>query len=185
MQPNPSRSTEMRMEGTAPCLSRRCPIMIRSFGHCVVGLRRFPCASRHFTLAGRLRPWPPNPSFDDKDLSNIGAQSERAAEFPSRTQVACSTPPLPAFSSLPLRALLLLLAVSLCVVFCGRPHLLHPPISLVLRLSSPSSCLSGALCGSGGGAVVGMRITDSARRRRPVVVAVRSRRALLCFFGSE
>jgi len=72
----------MRMEGTTPCLSRRCPIVVRSFGHCVVGLRRFPRASRHFSLAGRLRSWPPNPSFDYKDLSHIGAQRERAADFP-------------------------------------------------------------------------------------------------------
>ena len=32
LQPSPSRSTEVRMEGTAPCLSRHFPIVVWSFG---------------------------------------------------------------------------------------------------------------------------------------------------------
>jgi len=32
--PRPPRLTEVRMEGTAPCLSRRCSVVVRAFDHC-------------------------------------------------------------------------------------------------------------------------------------------------------
>ena len=34
LRPRPPRLTEVRMEGTAPCLSRRCSVVVRAFDHC-------------------------------------------------------------------------------------------------------------------------------------------------------
>ena len=60
------------------------------------GTSPVPRAYRHLALAGGLRPWPPAPSFDCKDLSHIVAQSERAAESPFAIsgRLLCSAPSL-------------------------------------------------------------------------------------------
>ena len=34
LRPRPLRLTEVRMEGTAPYLPRRCSVVVRAFGHC-------------------------------------------------------------------------------------------------------------------------------------------------------
>ena len=67
-------------------------------------------------------------------------QSERAAEFPfANSGRLLRSTPLPVFSFF----------LGCCCALCSVGVLICPsPISsLVLRLSSPSSCLSGALCG--------------------------------------
>ena len=97
----------------------------------------------------------------------------------------CSAPSLPVFFSLLLRALLLLLAVSLRFAFCWRPHLPHSP-----RFSGAAPLFSSVLplrrclwkwrwCCRWHAS----RRQD--RRCRPIVVAVRPRRALLSCSGSE
>ena len=108
MRPSPSRSTEARMEGTAPCLSRRCPIVVWSFGPLRCGAS--PASSCFSALSSRRRRTAivaANPSSDNKDLSRIATQSESATEFPFAISGCpfCSAPSRPVFSSL---------------LFCGR-----------------------------------------------------------------
>ena len=117
------------MEGTAPCLSRRCLVLcrcVRSFGIVLWDFAGFPeCFS---ALSSGRTTTRAATKCHQKDLSHTQLRVSAPLNSPLRSQVARSALrrlSLPVFSPFPLLALLLSL-VSLCVVFFTRSPLPTP-----------------------------------------------------------
>ena len=68
LRPRPPRLTEVRMEGTAPCRSRRCSVVARAFGHCARlprSVQRHPAREPDY-LRRAIAPAPrPHPALPD------------------------------------------------------------------------------------------------------------------------
>ena len=131
------RSTEMRMEGTAPCLSRCRLVLCPVVRHCVVGLRQF---SR--VLLGTFL------GQDDcgrgHEISREGyikhaTQSERAAELPFAIsgRPLCSAPSVSSgLLSFPSAGAASVVGFAVCCILRAFSSA-HPRSPPLLRLCSP------------------------------------------------
>ena len=132
LRPRSSPSTELRMAGAPPCLVvlRLYPPVVRSC--CDLYFAGSPSVSQHIPRAGGLRAWPRN-RFIMRMVYHTSQLRAIASLIPlrdlsSRTWLCAVS--FPVFSSLPLRALLLLVVSSCVVIYeCALcPTALSPPV---------------------------------------------------------